>query len=164
MTPDERRAVETWESLFRAQVAVLRRLGADDIWQDVSFREYDVLFTLRSRPGHAARLRDLAALSLLSQPSRSRMVDRLVARGLVARQAVPGDARGTLVVLTDDGVRVQAEVGRRHAEAITAYVGGALDDDELEVLRRLTARLGAAQADIPDVRRPPAEGGTATAR
>ena len=150
---DSRRAVEAWESLFRAQVAVLRRLGADDIWQDVSFREYDVLFTLRSRPGHAARLRDLAALSLLSQPSLSRMVDRLVTRGLVARQAVPGDARGTFVVLTEEGVRVQGEVGRRHAEAIAAYVGGALDDAELDALRDLTSRLREAQDAIPDVTR-----------
>ena len=155
MTPDERRAVEAWESLFRAQVAVLRRLGADDIWQDVSFREYDVLFTLRSRPGHAARLRDLAAHSLLSQPSLSRMVDRLEARGLVAREVVPGDARGTLVVLTEEGVRVQGEVGRQHAEAIAAYVGGALDDDDLDALRTLTGRLRDAQGKIPDVRRDP---------
>ena len=153
MTPAERRAVEAWESLFRAQVAVLRRLGADDIWHDVSFREYDVLFTLRSRPGHAARLRDLAAHSLLSQPSLSRMVDRLEARGLVAREVVPGDARGTLVVLTEEGVRVQGEVGRRHAEAIAAYVGGALDDDDLDALRDLTGRLRDAQGEIPDVRR-----------
>jgi DNA-binding MarR family transcriptional regulator len=153
VTPAERRAVEAWESLFRAQVAVLRRLGADDIWHDVSFREYDVLFTLRSRPGHAARLRDLAAHSLLSQPSLSRMVDRLEARGLVAREVVPGDARGTLVVLTEEGVRVQGEVGRRHAEAIAAYVGGALDDDDLDALRDLTGRLRDAQGAIPDVRR-----------
>jgi DNA-binding MarR family transcriptional regulator len=153
VTPAERRAVEAWESLFRAQVAVLRRLGADDIWHDVSFREYDVLFTLRSRPGHAARLRDLAAHSLLSQPSLSRMVDRLEARGLVAREVVPGDARGTLVVLTEEGVRVQGEVGRRHAEAIAAYVGGALDDDDLDALRDLTSRLRDAQGEIPDVRR-----------
>ena len=153
MTPAERRAVEAWESLFRAQVAVLRRLGADDIWHDVSFREYDVLFTLRSRPGHAARLRDLAAHSLLSQPSLSRMVDRLEVRGLVAREVVPGDARGTLVVLTEEGVRVQGEVGRRHAEAIAAYVGGALGDDDLDALRDLTGRLRDAQGEIPDVRR-----------
>jgi len=153
VTPAERRAVEAWESLFRAQVAVLRRLGADDIWHDVSFREYDVLFTLRSRPGHAARLRDLAAHSLLSQPSLSRMVDRLEARGLVAREVVPEDARGTLVVLTEEGVRVQGEVGRRHAEAIAAYVGGALDDDDLDALRDLTGRLRDAQGEIPDVRR-----------
>ncbi|MGC5166938.1 MarR family winged helix-turn-helix transcriptional regulator [Luteimicrobium sp. DT211] len=150
---DPRRAVETWEALFRAQVAVVRRLGGDDIWHDVSFREYDVLFTLRSRPGHAARLRDLAALSLLSQPSLSRMVDRLEARGLVAREAVPDDARGTLVVLTEEGARVQGEAGRRHAEAIAAYVGGALDDADLDALRRLTLKLSEAQASIPDVRR-----------
>jgi DNA-binding MarR family transcriptional regulator len=150
--PDDetRRAVATWEALFRAQVQVLRRLGGDDIWDEVSFREYDVLYTLRSRPGHAARLRELAGLSLLTQPSLSRMVERLAARGLVERRPVPDDARGTLVVLTDQGARVQGEVGRRHARAIEAYVGGALGAADLDELRRLTTALRAAQPDIPD--------------
>jgi DNA-binding MarR family transcriptional regulator len=145
-----RRAVAAWEALFRAQVVVLRRLGGDDLWGEVSFREYDVLYTLRTRPGHAARLRELAGLSLLSQPSLSRMVERLEGRGLVERRAAPDDARGTLVVLTEAGAAVQADVGRRHARAIEAYVGGALAPGDLDELRRLTTALRDAQPDIPD--------------
>ena len=32
-------ATDAWESLFRAQVSVLRRLSADDVWDQVSMRE-----------------------------------------------------------------------------------------------------------------------------
>ncbi|MDN5545350.1 MAG: MarR family transcriptional regulator, partial [Rhodococcus sp. (in: high G+C Gram-positive bacteria)] len=39
-------ATDAWEALFRAQVSVMRRLSADDVWDQVSMREYDVLFTL----------------------------------------------------------------------------------------------------------------------
>jgi len=91
-----RAAAEAWEALFRAQVTLMRRLQADDIWGDLSMREYDVLFTL-SRCPDGLRMRDLNAYVLLSQPSLSRLVDRLEAAGLVRRVVVPDDARGTTV-------------------------------------------------------------------
>ncbi|MER5838554.1 hypothetical protein ABT116_49885, partial [Streptomyces sp. NPDC002130] len=43
-------ATDAWEALFRAQVSVLRRLAADDVWDQVTMREYDVLFTLSLAP------------------------------------------------------------------------------------------------------------------
>ena len=52
-----RESAEAWESLFRAQVALMRRFTAEDVWGDLSVREYDVLFTLSRCDGGAARLR-----------------------------------------------------------------------------------------------------------
>ncbi|WP_454043095.1 MarR family winged helix-turn-helix transcriptional regulator [Cellulosimicrobium sp. Marseille-Q8652] len=146
-----RLAVETWESLFRAQVALMRRLQSDPVWDDLTMREYDVLFSLTKGPAEGMRLRDLNALILLSQPSLSRMVERLERRGLVDRSADPGDARGTVVRLTERGADRQRVIGRAHARAIATYVGGALDDDELEALGALLERLRAAQRTIPPV-------------
>src|SRR6478736_4026267 len=101
---DVRAAAVAWEELFRAQVAIMRRLQRDPIWDRLTLREYDVLFTL-SRAPEGLRLRDLGELSLLSQPSLSRMVEQLealtdVAGALRAAQpAIPdldrrGDAAG----------------------------------------------------------------------
>ncbi|WP_435736767.1 MarR family winged helix-turn-helix transcriptional regulator [Cellulosimicrobium sp. PMB13] len=154
-----RLAVETWESLFRAQVALMRRLQSDPVWDDLTMREYDVLFSLTKGPPDGMRLRDLNALILLSQPSLSRMVERLERRGLVDRSADPGDARGTLVRLTPLGAERQRAIGRAHARAIATYVGGALDDDELETLGALLERLRAAQAHIAPVAPGPERGG-----
>lgn len=145
-----RLAVETWESLFRAQVAIMRRLRSDPVWDGLTLREYDVLFSLTKGPEGGMRLRDLNAYILLSQPSLSRMVDRLAARGLVERATPPDDARGTLVRLTPAGRDLQRTTGRAHARAIATYVGGALDDDDLATLGVLLERLRAAQPDIPD--------------
>jgi len=146
--PGVRETTQAWESLFRAQVTLMRRFQADDVWGDVSLREYDVLFTLTTCPGGSARLRELAENSLLTQPSLSRLVERLEVDGLVTRDPVPGDGRGVAVTLTARGRSVQREVGRRHAESIRRYVGGALDADELAALRALTDKLRAGQADI----------------
>lgn len=148
--PGAREAAEAWESLFRAQVALMRRFQRDDVWGELTIREYDVLFTLSGCPDGTARLRELGEGSLLTQPSLSRLVERLEHDGLVRRGPVEGDARGVAVSLTPEGVRVQREIGRRHVRSIRRLVGGALDSGELATLRALTDKLRAAQASIPD--------------
>ncbi|WP_421734446.1 MarR family winged helix-turn-helix transcriptional regulator [Cellulomonas sp.] len=148
--PGTREAAEAWESLFRAQVALMRRFQRDDVWGDLTIREYDVLFTLSGCPDGTARLKELGEGSLLTQPSLSRMVERLEQDGLVTRGPVQGDARGVAVSLTPEGRRVQREIGRRHVRSIRRLVGGALDTEELTTLRTLTDKLRAAQARIPD--------------
>jgi DNA-binding MarR family transcriptional regulator len=145
-----RAAVGSWEALFRAQVTLLRRLADDDVWQPISMREYDVLFTLSRCPAGSARLHELNREMLLSQPSLSRMVERLESAGYVAREPDPADRRGTVVALTDTGAEMQRRIGARHAASIRRYVGPALDDDELRALQELCDKLRLAQASIPD--------------
>jgi DNA-binding MarR family transcriptional regulator len=134
-------AVEAWEALFRAQVTVLRELHDEFPTEEISLNEYDVLFNLSREPERKARLRDLNKLLFISQPSVSRLVDRLAARGLVRKEADPGDGRGTLVCLTSDGFALFLRVGAAHADAIARRVGGVLDSDELATLERLSHKL-----------------------
>jgi DNA-binding MarR family transcriptional regulator len=149
---DVRAAAVAWEELFRAQVAIMRRLQRDPIWDRITLREYDVLFTLSRAPG-GLRLRDLGESSLLSQPSLSRMVERLEEAGWVRRAPAAGDGRGVVVGLTAAGAALQREVGRRHVQAIAHYVGGALDADQLAALTDVAGALRAAQPAIPDLDR-----------
>ena len=149
---DVRAAAVALEELFRAQVAIMRRLQRDPIWDRVSLREYDVLFTL-SRAPRGLRLRDLGESSLLSQPSLSRMVERLEEAGWVRREPAAGDGRGVVVGLTAAGAALQKEVGRRHVQAIAHYVGGALDAERLAALTDVAGALRAAQPGIPDLDR-----------
>jgi len=140
---DERLANEAWEALLSTQVRLLRSFAEEDVWGPLSLREYDVLYTLRKGPEQGLRLRELNAGVYLSQPSLSRMVERLAERGLVTRSTVPEDRRGVLVTLTPEGRRLQREVGTRHARSVTRHVGGALGPDDLRELRRLCERLSA---------------------
>ncbi|PWJ54584.1 transcriptional regulator, MarR family [Quadrisphaera granulorum] len=137
-------AVEAWEALFRTQASLVRRFAEQDVWapeHGVGLREYDVLYTLTTSVGGRARLGALADAVLLPQPSLSRLVDRLVAQGLLQREPDPADRRGVVLVLTDAGRAVQREVGRRHAAAIADALGEHLDDDELAALRELCRKV-----------------------
>lgn len=141
-------AADAWEALVRAQVTLMRRFAEDDIWGELSMREYDVLFALSLAPDGRLRLGELNERILLAQPSLSRLIDRLVRDGLVRREVPAGDRRGTLVCLTDDGARVQRTVGRRHAARIAAYVGDALNEQDLADLERIATALRLAQPGI----------------
>lgn len=137
-------AVNAWESLFRAQVTVIRELTKEFPSGDISFNEYDVLFNLSRQEGRRLRIRDLSRHLLLTQPSVSRMVDRLVAKGLVTKESDPGDGRGTFVCLTDAGFALFRRVAVSHTESIDRHVGNALSPDELETLTVLTDRIRAS--------------------
>lgn len=132
-----------WESLFRAQVTVMRTLSADFPHRDISFTEYDVLFNLSRQPERRLRLRDLNRHILLTQPSVSRLVDRLVAQGLLDKERDPGDARGAVIHMTDAGYELYRKVATQHAASIARIVGGALDADELERLTEICEKLRA---------------------
>ncbi|MEP7764618.1 MarR family transcriptional regulator [Sanguibacter sp. 25GB23B1] len=146
--PDSHVAARSWEALFRAQVALMRRFSAEDIWEPVTVREYDVLFTLSQAPQDGLRLHELNTDVLISQPSLSRMVDRLEAQGLVTKKPSASDRRGLLITLTPAGARLQKTIGRKHVESIRAYVEPALTLDELRTLEQLCTKLRTAQASI----------------
>lgn len=134
-------ALSSWEALFRAQVTVLRQLSSEFPHDELSMNEYDVLFNLSKQPGRRLRIRDLNRELLLTQPSVSRLVDRLTARGLVVKDRDPGDGRGTFVCLTDEGFALFRRVAVSHSASIARHVGGALSAEELGQLRDLSDKL-----------------------
>ena len=138
---DKSLAVDAWEALFRAQVSVLRQLNAEFPTEQLSFNEYDVLFNLSRQPGRKLRLRDLNKHLLLTQPSVSRLVDRLVEREFVTKESDPGDGRGTVVCITESGHELFRRVAVIHADSIHRRVGGALTAEELTQLTALTDKL-----------------------
>lgn len=141
---DRRLAVQAWESLFRAQHAVWEDLRADFDFSELSQAEYDVLLTVTRRRNMTARLRDVTSNMLISQPSVSRLVDRMVSRGLVTKCADPEDGRGALVTATDAGAALFRRLATAHGNTIADRMAR-LDDDELAQLEALTAKLRAAR-------------------
>jgi len=139
-----RLAAETWESLFRAQVAVMRRLQSGPAFKALAVNEYDVLFTLSRCPSGWLRLNELNDNVLLSQSSLSRLVERLEKRGLLERMPAPQDGRGVLLKLTDAGHDLQKQIGREHVRDISALLTPALTAGEQRELLRLTEKLRGA--------------------
>jgi DNA-binding MarR family transcriptional regulator len=134
-------AIDAWEALFRAQVSIMRTLNAEFPDDQISFNEYDVLFNLSSRPERALRIRDLNKHLLLTQPSISRLVDRLTARGLVVKLSDPTDARGIIVKMTDRGYDVYRRVASAHGASIADRVGTRISAEEMHTLIAICSKL-----------------------
>lgn len=140
---------EAWEAFLTAHTTLMRVYSSEDMWRDVSMREYDVLYTL-AKAKRPLRPRELQTGVLLSQPALSRMVDRLVTRELVQRTSDPRDGRAIYVELTDEGRRVQHEVGSAHARSIDRKLGEALSEAQLRTLEHLCEKLNSsASRDLP---------------
>ena len=137
---DRRLAIDAWESLFRAQHEIFGDVNDDFADETLSQAEYDVLLTVTRGDQMTARLRDVTANMLISQPSVSRLVDRMAARGLITKGADPDDGRGSLVKATDAGAALFRRVASAHGRAIAERMS-LLSDDELAQLRDLTLKL-----------------------
>jgi DNA-binding MarR family transcriptional regulator len=140
MAARRHRANDAWEALLSAHATLMRGFAAEDIWTDVSMREYDVLYTLSKCAG-PIRIGELHQHVLLSQPALSRLVDRLASRGLVARGPDPADGRSVLLSLTAAGVALQRQVGRRHARGVAHAMTAALTATELRELETICLKL-----------------------
>ncbi len=81
--------------------------------------------------------------------SPSRIVDRLVKSGLVAREVHPDDRRHVQLSLTSQGTELAtkvADVDERLHNAIDDLIGGRDTDSTLTLLRAMTADLPAGRA------------------
>ena len=143
-----------WRAFLLAHARVARRLD-DELRaeHDLSFAEYDALLTIANAPDRRIRMRRLADQVLLSKSGVTRLIDRLVADGLVERDACASDARGAEAVLTAAGLGRLRAASTTHLRGISAHFLGILDERQLaEVGRAMQAvadRAGSAPGE-PD--------------
>ena len=143
-------ANDAWEALLSAHAVLIKEFAAEDIWGDISMREYDVLYTL-SKCREPVRMSELNRHVLLSQPALSRLVDRLADRGFVERRPDPADGRSVLLSLTEAGRAAQRQIGRQHARDVARAMTAGLDPAELRQLETICLKLAAhhENGDLP---------------
>jgi DNA-binding MarR family transcriptional regulator len=139
-----------WESLFRAQATLALEFERTGDWGQLLPREYGVLYAL-SKARDGLRISELGDDALLSQAGISRLVTRLVGRGLVEREDDPDDARACRIRLTTEGRRIQRVLGARHARQVAEAMSRALGPDELATLSQLTSTLLRACPPTSDI-------------
>jgi len=106
--------------------------------------EFDVLATLR-RSDEPLTPKALAASVMIGSAALTNRVDRLVARGLVTRDAIPGDRRSFHIGLTGEGRDLVDRTVEGHVRNQRKLLSGLGDDDcrELDrILRALLVSLG----------------------
>src|SRR5664280_79306 len=132
---------KAWRSFLIAHARVARRLEADLLARSqMPLAEFDVLMQLSLADGQRLRMNELANRVVLSRAGITRLVDRLVADGSVARIKCASDARGAYAVLTDPGKARLAEARPGHFATVRRYFLGSFARPELEVLADLLDR------------------------
>jgi DNA-binding MarR family transcriptional regulator len=84
---------------------------------------------------------ELADAVVLTRSGLTRLVDRLEGRGLVERRECPGDARGFLAALTDEGLRRFEEAHPAHVAGVRRLFLDRLDGKELRQLAAVWERV-----------------------
>lgn len=105
----------------------------------LSLEHFRVLTALAEADGRT--MSDLSAWALVDPPTMTKMIDRLVAGGLVYRAPAPDDRRKVLVFISDHGRELQA-AGADPARAYEAELMGQLAArDRVELLRILQSLM-----------------------
>lgn len=96
--------------------------------------EFMVLSTLQQAKGASLRTKDLAAAVNATMPRMSRVVGKLVDRGLVERSGGDSDARAVNVRLSSAGRRELVRAVPGHIELVKRLVIDRLDPQQLRAL------------------------------
>ncbi|MDR7276670.1 MarR family winged helix-turn-helix transcriptional regulator [Catenuloplanes atrovinosus] len=135
----------TWlDDLIRVQILLWDRVDARlrDA-HDVTLARFQALHALAGGP---ARVGDLAQRMSITVGGASKLADRMVTLGLLAREPDPDDRRASRLALTGAGRDTLAAASVTYAEAVAEAVDPVLppaDRDRLhELVGRLLTRLG----------------------
>ena len=102
---------------------------------------FDVLMQLRQSDGGRLKMNEIADAIVHSTGGTTRLIDRLVEAGFVARQACPDDRRSIHVAITDEGNRKLDDALRVHLDYLEEHVGSRLSCDERAALTALLEKL-----------------------
>jgi DNA-binding MarR family transcriptional regulator len=129
--------LDAWRAFLRAHVRLFRRLDEDlRAEHGISLPEYDALLQIAQAPERRLRMSQLASRVLLSKSGVTRLVDRLVADGLVERTQCSSDARGAEATLTAGGLARLRAAAPTHLRGIDAYFITAVEPSDLAALER----------------------------
>lgn len=133
---------QTWRA-FLAFVAQLDDALDRQLQRDAGMPHayYQVLAMLSEAPGRTLRMSELARITLSSPSRLSHAVARLEEKGWVRRERHPTDRRGSLAVLTDDGLAALVAAAPGHVDAVRAAMFDRIEPDQVRALRRIFARL-----------------------
>jgi len=136
LTPRDAR-LAPWRAFVTAQAHVSRRLDEDlRAEHGLSLQEYVALLILVESPDRRLRMGRLAEAMALSKSGATRLIDRLVGDGLVARVTCASDLRGAEAALTEAGVNRLRTAAPTHLRGIAEYFLSAIDAGDLETIER----------------------------
>ena len=138
--PFASRAQETTVALLRTTDVVRRHLARVVAEEDLTLQQYNVLRILRGARGEPLCALDIGERLIEETPGVSRLIDRLVRKGLVRRDRSSTDRRLLECFITPRGLqvltRLDAPVDRADNDVLRA-----LTKEEIETLNGLLERI-----------------------
>ncbi|HEV7956879.1 MAG TPA: MarR family transcriptional regulator [Marisediminicola sp.] len=140
--------LSVWRSLLDTTTELRRLLSAQLQEVELSSGDYSVLLALTEASGRTLRSSELADAIDWERSRLSHHLGRMERRGLLRRDECPGDNRGALVVLTDDGVSALRRASGPHLRAVKHYFADALNTDQVENLGDVLSTIRAHLDDL----------------
>ena len=146
----------TWRAFLRAHAVVTRRLERGLAAAGLlTLSEFDVLMQLQDAGPQGLRLSDLAQRVLITKSGITRLVDRLVADGLLERRQCADDRRVQHVLLTDAGRRALRRSIGGHLHDVAEAFSDRIGEAEGPLLRRVLERIAEQDDGRPGEPLPP---------
>ncbi|MBG0854178.1 MarR family transcriptional regulator [Streptomyces spinoverrucosus] len=160
LTPEEQRA---WRAYIGATLLLEDTLDRQ-LQQEAGMPHmyYSILANLSEAPEHRLRMTDLAERLKITRSRLTYAVTRLEKDGLVRREGCPGDKRGSVAALTDEGMVVVERVAPGHVETVRAALFDHLNPQQVGQLEEIFTGIaqalqgdegGSAVSDVPWRRR-----------
>ncbi|MFW6089503.1 MAG: MarR family winged helix-turn-helix transcriptional regulator [Gemmatimonadota bacterium] len=111
----------------------------------ITHQQYNVLRILRGAGEEGLPTLDIGERMVERSPGVTRLVDRLVAKGLVTRERCPDDRRQVICRISESGLDLLARLDEPVDDATSRALAG-LDESEIDRLVQLLDRVRAAQA------------------
>ena len=112
---------------------------------DLTGTQYNVLRILRGAGPEGLSCREIGERMVTTVPDVTRLLDRLEARGLVSRERPAHNRRQVITRVTDEGLRLLAELDGPVVES-HRRLAGHLGEKQLKTLNRLLEALRGEQA------------------
>jgi MarR family 2-MHQ and catechol resistance regulon transcriptional repressor len=144
-------SLKLWIVLSRAYDAVARHAAEDVAQHGLTIPEFSVLEVLYHKG--PILLGEVQKRVLVSSGGTTFLVDRLVKKGFVRREACAEDRRASYAVLTPAGARLIARIFPVHAARIARATRG-LTPAEQEAATALLRKLGLSAAGALEGQRP----------
>lgn len=134
-----------WRTFLEAHSRVTTRLERElQAEHELPLAWYDVLVQLNEAPAHRLRMTELADAVLLSKSGLTRLIDRMLADGLVDRSLDRDDLRGVFVSLSEAGLERLREAAPTHMRGIQEHFAAHLSEAETRTLAAALGRIAHA--------------------
>lgn len=109
---------------------------------DISVEQFNVLRILRGKKGDPTNLQDIQERMLNKMSNTTRLVDKLILKGLVERFICEKNRRKVDIFITDQGLKLLNEIDPV-VDKVEARITSKLSTQELETLNSLLTKLRA---------------------